>query len=197
MTDGEERSLEAYIRENRGAVTEDALRAAAIAAGHPPEAVDAALVATRPTRPPVDRRRITRVVFAAYLVVFGVLAILMSANADQSGMEGYQSLAIMVLAGALFVGFLFASSWIAGSRLPMIVLGLGIALFGLGNLSGLAAGGLLAAGFGLILVFAAASYGERIRMGPSTELLMIVPLLLLLAIGGACLATGLPLGRGA
>ena len=46
------------------------------------------------------------------------------------------------------------------------------------------------------MVGAAIAFGERLDQGFSTSapVMLSVPLLILLALGGACVATGLPLG---
>jgi hypothetical protein len=192
--------LQGYMRANRATVTEDALRRAALSAGHSPEAVDAALAATRDVGAPASGGSVVRRIFLSYLAVYLILDVLMLVNPanKQSGFLGDASgIGIVILSVALGGGFLASLIWIASRRTFWLLLGVGIALSGLATLSNSAVAGIVSVGIGGALALAALTYARR-QSAPSaasTELLMSMPLLILLAIGGACLATGLPIPR--
>ena len=204
MTGQGDRSLEDYIRANRATVTEDALRTAAIAAGHAPEAVDAALVATRDVRPPADLGGVVRRVFFIYLAVYLVLDALMLINPANRG-SGFlgdtRGIGIVILSMALGAGFVGSLVWIRSRRAFFLIIGCGLIVYGLSILTGYQPTlvvALAVVGLGAALAIAALRYRPS-PVGPSApsiELLMSMPLLILLAVGGTCLASGLPLGRG-
>jgi hypothetical protein len=204
--------LESYIRDNRAAFTEDTLRSQALAAGHPPEAIEAALAATRDTGAAVSRGRLVRNLFLAYLAVYLVLDALMLINpANTTGgfLGDTRAIGIVILSMTLGAAFVASLVWVASRRLFIGLIGAAIAISSLTSLPGsimvesplLASVArivvtllIVAAGVGLAI--AAARVGRTtVPASPSTELLMVVPILLLLAVGGACVASGLPIPR--
>jgi hypothetical protein len=204
--------LETYIRANRVRFTEDALRRQALAAGHPPSVVEAALAATRDAGAPVDRGRIVRNVFLTYLAVYLALDFLMLVNpANVTGgfLGDTRAIGILILSMALGAAFIASLVWVASRRLFIGLVGAAIAISTLTSLpssllvdSPLLASvvriavTLLIVAAGVGLAIAAARVGRTTTpASPSTELLMVVPILLLLAVGGACLASGLPIPR--
>jgi hypothetical protein len=204
--------LETYIRENRAAFTEAALRRQALAAGHPPEAIEAALTATRDASRPVDRGRVVRNLFLAYLAVYLVLDVLMLVNPANvtSGLLGdARAIGIIFLSVALGGAFVASLVWVASRRLFIGLVGGGIAISSLSSLATNLRGDLplaanvvgvaitlLIAGAGVALAVAAARVGRTpAPAAPSSELLIVVPILLLLAVGGTCVASGLPIPR--
>jgi hypothetical protein len=204
--------LETYIRENRAAFTEAALRRQALAAGHPPEAIEAALTATRDASRPVDRGRVVRNLFLAYLAVYLVLDVLMLVNPANvtSGLLGdARAIGIIFLSVALGGAFVASLVWVASRRLFIGLVGGGIAISSLSSLAANLRGDLplvanvvgvaitlLIAGAGVALAVAAARVGRTpAPAAPSSELLIVVPILLLLAVGGTCVASGLPIPR--
>lgn len=203
MTDQGDSSLEAYIRANRGRFTEAALRSQALAAGHSPEAVDAALAATRDLQQPVDVGRVVRRVFLIYLAVYLILDALIFINPSNQGsgfLGDLRGIGILILSLALGAGFVASLVWIASRRGFFFVIGCGLVLYGLSILTGYQPAlfvALIVSGIGMALAFAALRY-RRQSAAPSAvsvELLMSIPLLILLAVGGACVVSGLPIPR--
>ena len=200
----EESELEGYFRANRATVTEAALRHAAIEAGHDPAVVDATIAATR-ERPPGDRGVATRRVFIAYLAVWLVLDALMLINPanTSSGFIDARGAGILILSVALGAAFLVSLVWIGNRRLFGLLLGLGFIGYGaFAILPAIQYGastlfpGLVAAVVGVVIL--AVTVRSPRTSSPSTtsmELLMVVPLLILLVIGGICVASGLPIPR--
>jgi hypothetical protein len=205
---GEPSDLETYIRLNRRGVTEDVLRRQALAAGHSREAVEAALAATRSAGDPVDRGRVTRNLFVMYLAVYLILdglILINPANNRGSGFLGdVRGIGILVLSMALGAAFVASLIWVTSRRRFIGLVGIGIAVMSLTTVASAlgadAPGAILipiaGVGVGAALAFAAARVG---RSGPppspSAELLMVVPILLLLAVGGSCVLSGLPIPR--
>jgi hypothetical protein len=200
--------LETYMRANRAGFTEDVLRREALAAGHSPAAVEAALAATRTAGGPVDRGRIVRNLFLVYLAVYVILDVLMLVNPANSRGGGFlgdvRGLGILFLSLALGAAFVGSLVWVASRRLFFGLVGIGIALSSLttvaSTLSGGATGGVVlgiaGVAAGAALAFAAARVGRGgAPSSPSAELLMVMPILLLLAVGGSCVASGLPIPR--
>jgi drug/metabolite transporter (DMT)-like permease len=195
-------ALDAYIRENHLRYSEAALREAALAAGNSPEAVEAALARYRavPDRVRAERRA-ARQLLIAYVAVFGVLTagmlIHMLTSADDA-YAGFEVVGIGVLAFTLFLGYALSSVWLSNRRTAVFVLGLIIGLVGLVSTS---SGGFLAVVLlvvGVAMVGAAVAFGHRLAegFGALPIVLYSVPLLMLLAIGGTCVATGLPVPGG-
>ena len=210
-------SLEIYIRENRGRFTEDVLRNGALAAGHPLEAVNAALASTRGDPSVVDRGPIARKVFIWYLAVYLILDALMLINPANNRGEGFlgdvRGIGIVILSMSLGAAFVASLIWIASRRLFVALIGAGIAISGVQTLMSLIAAmgyrdpdysvpptafllPIVLVGVGVGVVVAAFRVGRTgAPASPSTQLLMIVPVLLLLAIGGTCVVSGLPIPR--
>jgi hypothetical protein len=203
MTDKGDSSLEAYIRANRGLYTEAALRSQALAAGHSPDAVDAALAATRDLQQPVNVGRVVRRVFLIYLAVYLILDALIfinPANRDSGFLGDLRGIGILILSLALGGGFVASLVWIASRRGFFFVIGCGLVLYGISLLTGYQPTlfvALVVVGLGMALALAALRYRRTsaARSGVSVELLMLMPLLILLAVGGACVVSGLPIPR--
>lgn len=197
--------LLAYVRANRATVTEGALRQAAIAAGHAPGAVDAALAATRDVTPPADRGRAFRNIFLAYLGVYLILSALMLVNPANrgSGFLGDRSgIGVAILSMSLGAAFVGSLVWIASRRLFVALLGVIIGLSGVATLlssfeGGNVVGALIGVPIGAGLILAAVYLDRRpgVAASPSMALLMTLPLLALVVIGGICVASGLPIPR--
>jgi hypothetical protein len=196
-----------YVRANRAAFTEDALRRAALAAGNSLVDVESALAATREPDPPADRGRAVRNVFLWYLGVFALLAVLMLINPANSRSDSFgdvRGLGIMLLAmslGACFVGSLV---WIASRRIFWAIVGAGIAFVGIDMIATTLSSpygpgfpvSLAILGIGVAVIVAALKVARTAMPArPSMTLLMLLPMLALLVIGGTCVATGLPIPR--
>lgn len=198
-------ALLAYIRANRATITEGALRQAAIEAGHAPGAVEAALQATREIAPPVDRGRAVRNLFLAYLAVYLILSALMLVNPanNTSGFLGNMSgIGIIILSMALGAAFVGSLIWVASRRLFVGLLGVIVVLYAVSAMltsyqGGAVVLGLVVGAIGVGLILAAAGVGRRpgVAAAPSMALLMTLPLLALVVIGGICVASGLPIPR--
>ena len=198
MNEPSENALDAYIRENRLKYSEPALRQAAIAAGNSPEAVDAALARHRPDPTAGAERRAASLVLRLYLVGFVLLTVAMLLNAASSGFNSYGGIGIAVVVWGIVVllGYGAARIWIASRRVGLIVVGVVLALSGLATLGSGGPASMLSFLGGFILVVAAIVLGSRMerQLSNAMPILLAVPVLIILALGGACVATGLPFG---
>jgi hypothetical protein len=192
--------LEAYIRANRATFTEEALRREALAAGYPAADVDATLVATREVVPPVSGTRAARNIFIAYLATYLLLVAGMLVNPAISGGSSFidvRGLGIVILSMALGAGFVGSLIWVASRRGFFLVLGVALAIYGVASLrNDPLSGAVFAIGGGLLALIALRlRRGGRAPSSPSMEVLVSMPLLILVAIGGTCLVSGLPIPR--
>jgi hypothetical protein len=192
--------LESYIRANRTTFTEDALRREALAAGYAAADVDATLMATREVVPPVSGARAARNIFIAYLATYVLLVLGMLVNPAISSGSSFidvRGLGIVILSMALGVGFVGSLIWIASRRGFFLVLGVVLAIYGVTSFRNDAFSGVVfAIGGGLLaLVALRLRRGARAPSSPSMEVLMSMPLLILVAVGGTCLVSGLPIPR--
>jgi hypothetical protein len=197
---GSETDLEAYMRANRAALTEAALRRAALDAGHSPEAVDAALAATRNVGVPAATGATVRRIFVIYLAVYLILDALMLVNPANQGtglLGDTRGLGVLILSIALGVGFLASLVWVANRYAFWLLIGALLAVSGLGSMANNGISGIvsLVAGGALIAFTVVVARRGGPRSMPSTELLLSMPLLILLVVGGACVASGLPIPR--
>jgi ABC-type uncharacterized transport system permease subunit len=127
-----------------------------------------------------------------------------------SGLLGdARAIGIIFLSVALGGAFVASLVWVASRRLFIGLVGGGIAISSLSSLATNLRGDLplaanvvgvaitlLIAGAGVALAVAAARVGRTpAPAAPSSELLIVVPILLLLAVGGTCVASGLPIPR--
>lgn len=197
---GSETDLEAYMRANRAALTEEALRRAALAAGHTPEAVAAALTATRDQSVPPATGAVVRRVFVIYLAVYVILDVLMLVNPANQG-SGFlgdaRALGIVILSVALGAGFIASLVWIANRRAFWFMIGLLLAVSGLTSMANNGVAGIVSLVAGGVLIGLTVLLARRggSTSTPSRELLLSMPLLILLVVGGACVASGLPIPR--
>jgi hypothetical protein len=192
-----ESPIDAYVRENHLRYSEPAIRQALLAAGNQPAAIDAALARYRGDPGSIGAgRRSARILLVIYLGVFALLSVGMFANAARFAGNSYGSigLAIAVWAVVVAAGYGLSMIWVASRRAGLIIGGLVVALVGLSMMGGSGIAGPAMLVVGVAMVVAAIAFGERIDRGLSTSapVLLSVPLLILLALGGACVATGLP-----
>ena len=189
-------SLDAYIRENRLRYSEPALRSAAIAAGNSPEAVDAALARYRPDPGAGAGSRATKVILGIYVAVFAVLGLpMVLSSLGLAGGQAYGGIviALIVWGVVMAVGFGASMIWVRSRRAGLIVVGVIVGLAGLALLGGGGTGAMLAFIGGVVLVVAAIALGSRLdRLSASMPVMLSVPILIALALGGACVATGIP-----
>ena len=191
-----DQTLEAYFAANRDTVTEDVLTAEAKAAGHTEEAIQQAWIAVKGGLPPPRGGRAARYVLMAYGITFGILSLLMllfsSGNRGEFIPTGAGGIA--VLAGALLACLVASAIWIGSRRAFWSI----VALLAIpAVLSAISSSPIwavaLAVGIAALLWFEWRP-GSR-DVGPRADLsvLLVVPILLLLGVAGACLASGLPL----
>jgi hypothetical protein len=195
-----ESPIDAYVRENHLRFSEAAMRQALLAAGNPPDAVERALGRYRGDPGSAGAgRRSARLLLVIYLGVFALLSVAMLANAGRIGVETYGSIGLVIVVWAIVVavGYGLSMIWVASRRLGLLLAGLVVALIGVSISGGAGIAGPAAIIAGLAMAGAAIAFGDRIDRGLSTSLpvMLSVPLLILLAIGGTCIATGLPLGN--
>ena len=198
--------LDAYVTANVGRFTDDALYAALVAAGHSSDNARAALAREQTLRPERAAPRARRTILIAYFGVFALLSIGMLLNGRGRGyLMPDAAGGIALLAGSLGVALVASLVWVASRQLfALFVLLLIVAYALLAITSG--AGGLplsllivLVIGGGF--VFLARRRGAGISGGGGAvqtdiAVLLLLPMLLLIAIAGICLASGMPIPGG-
>lgn len=198
--------LKAYVDANSGLFTDDAITAELTRAGYPREDIAAALADAAVRRlggPPTGRA--VRTILVAYVVTFAILSLGMLAN---SGMSRDHLLpdasgGIAILAGGLLVAFVASLIWIASRRGFALAIGLILGISGVSSIGSVGGvGGALLAG--VVLLAIAVGIGVLVwrakpaSAGRSTAtlgLLLAIPVILLLVVGGICVASGLPIPR--
>ena len=200
--------LDAYVTANAGRFTDDALYSALVAAGHAPDDVRAALARAQPLRPESPAPRARRTILIAYFGVFALLSIGMLLNGRGRGyLMPDAAGGIALLAGSLGVALVASLVWVASRRLFAIFVVLFIVAYGLTALTS-GGGGIplsllivLVIGGGFVLL--ARQRGGRIAGGGGATVqtdiavLLVLPMLLLIAIAGICIASGMPIPGGA
>jgi hypothetical protein len=190
--------LGVYLGANWGRYSEAALREQALAQGHAPEAVDAAMAEVRARQAPVSARGrgVARTILIAYGATFLVLTAGMLLNTTYDDHLFSAGAGVFVLGIALVLGLVVSSVWVVSRRGFVVALGAVVALVAL-------TGGFMAEPLGFVLLAVAAVFvvaGLAVRRTPlqvtsSTALLLSVPMLILLVVGGICVASGLPIPR--
>ena len=198
------KNLYAYVETNAGTYTNEAITAALMQAGYAADDIRVALAATasREVAGPAAGKAVRRIL-ALYIGTFVLLSAGMLLNSGQP--VGYlmptQSAGVGILAVSLVVAFVASLIWVASRRAFAILLLLGVVL---GSVSGLSSGGastviflaiVLASLGGVVLVLRGRKLGAG--GGPETALgvLLAIPVLLLLVVGGICVVSGLPIPR--
>ena len=196
-------ALEAYVAANAGKYTDEALLDTLVAAGYPLADVRTALAgAASHLRPQRTGPRAFRAVILAYAVVFTLLSAGMLLNSRSRGYlmpdpEG----GIRILALALGVAFVASLIWVASRRLFVILILLGIALYGLtaitqGGDSIVVALAAIVLGLGGTIALLRRPPEAGTRRQTELSLLLALPVILLLGVGGICVASGLPIPGG-
>jgi hypothetical protein len=197
--------IDSYIAANEGRFTDDALTFALVAAGHSPDAVAAGLARARArTRAgsPKNRPRAVRAILIAYGVGFALLSAGMLLNtAPRSSFTPTALGGIAVLGVTLLVALALSAIWLATQRGFAIIVLIVVAL---GSVGGLTAGGgvgpiALAVAVGSIaLAVVLIRRGSKGTAAAESTLgvLLALPVILLLAVAGLCVATGLPIPGG-
>jgi hypothetical protein len=193
-------SLDAYVRENHLRYSETALREALLAAGHPRDAVDAALARHRGDAGSVGQGRSwARLLFFIYLGVFALFSVGMLTNIGSPEFQYAGSfLAIVIWAIVLAAGYGLSMIWVRSRRAGLVIMGAAVALYGASSAGSGGLAGPVALVIGLAIIGAAIAFGDRFGRAFSTSapVILSIPLLILLALGGACVATGLPIPGG-
>jgi hypothetical protein len=201
-------SLRNYVAEHGGEFTDDALTRALGEAGHKEDDIRAALAAYRAAEAggPV-RSRAIRAIAIAYVAVYVVLSLGMLANSRPQGYLMPDSRGgIVLLTVSLVVAFVASLIWVASRRAFGIVF---FALLTLGSFTGI--GPLVASPesiqplvflppaigiVGLIWLLRRRTAGN-LGGGAGFGVLLAIPIVLLLGVGGLCVASGMPLPGGA
>jgi hypothetical protein len=191
--------LDAYVAENTGRYTDDALYQTLVEAGYPADDVRAALTrASAGHRPRRTGPRAVRTIVIAYVVVFALLSVGMLLNSRPAGhfMPSGPG-GIPILAVALGFAFFASLVWVASRRVFAAIVLVVVGLYALaavtggggGLLIGVAMAALAVGGIVVILRTKSVNTGGE----PELALLLAIPIILLLGVGGICVASGLPI----
>ena len=197
-------TLRSYIEVHGGAFTDEALTRALADAGHADADIQAALAEYRSARAagPI-RGRAIRAIAIAYVAVYALLSVGMLAN-SRSPTEFMPSAGggILILTASLIVTFVISMIWVASRWAFGFLVFLGLTLSSLAGFGAFVGAPQynspavfvpLAIGvLGLIWLIRRRNAGKS-GGGVTFEVLLAIPILLLLGVGGACLATGLPI----
>lgn len=195
-----EERLQAYVDANAGRFTDEAITAELVRAGYAPDAIRAVLAeaaARGQVMPPTGRA--VKTILAAYAITFAILSLgmLVNAGADLGSYMPNAVVGIAILAFSLFVAFVGSLIWISSRRVFAIAAAV---LLGISGVIGIAS----SPGFpGVVLLAIAIGIGVLALRTPSAlvgrtttlGVLLVVPALLLLVVGGICVASGLPIPR--
>lgn len=192
-------NLKAYVDANSGRFTDETITAELTRAGYAAEDVRAALAeaAARGLVAPPTGRAVRRIL-AAYVITFAILSIGMLANSGKSlGMYMPDtSGGIAILAGSLGVAFVASLIWVASRRGFAILMALFLGISGVNSLgSGFAGLVLIAIAIGIGVLALRTSAAPADRPTATLSVLLVIPVLLLLVVGGICVASGLPIPR--
>jgi hypothetical protein len=191
--------LQDYVTKNSGRYTDEAIIAELIRAGYAPDDVRAAVAAASGRSGSAPNRRAVQAVIAAYLLTFAILGVGMLLNAHRPTSEFMPDAAggITVLGISLGVALGLSLVWIASRRIFFVVVA---ALLVGGPLTSAGGGGGLSI-IGVLLILVAGVWLLRRPARPGGHgptalgVLLAMPILLLLVVGGICVASGLPIPR--
>jgi hypothetical protein len=142
--------------------------------------------------------RAVKAILAAYVITFAILSLGMLANAGK-GFGSYMPDAtggIAILAVSLVVAFAASLFWVASRRLFAIGAAVILGLTGAGSLgSGITGLAMIALAVGIGVVAVRTSSAPGAPTTTTLGVLLVVPVLLLLVVGGICVASGLPIPR--
>jgi hypothetical protein len=193
--------LDSYVAANAGRFTDEVLYATLVAAGHPPEDVRSALAsASAQLRPKSAAPQAVRRILVAYIAVFALLSVGMLLNHRPPGYLAPTAWGgIQILAGSLGFAVVASLAWVASRAFfGALILAL-IVAYALG--ASTASGWFALIGLVTVLVIG----GVVIRRQPrqpgvgaeaSLALLLAIPMLMLFAVAGICVASGLPIPGG-
>ena len=193
-------NLQAYVDANAGRFTDAAITAELTRAGYAPDAIRAALAdaAQRGISTPQTRRAV-RTILAAYGITFAVLSLGMLVNMGKPFGNYMPDSAggIVILAASLGVALAASLFWVASRRGFAMVIALGIGVTGFATLISGNISGALALTLAIVIgvLIARTSTPPSERTNASLSLLLVVPVIFLLVVGGICVASGLPIPR--
>jgi hypothetical protein len=197
--------LDAYVTANAGRFTDDALYGALVAAGHSPDEARAALARGRTLTPERAAPRARRTILIAYFGVFALLSIGMLLNGRGRGyLMPDAAGGIALLAGSLGVALVASLVWVASRQLFTLFVALIIVAYALlaitSGAGGLPLGLVIVFVIGGGFVFLARRRSAGISGGGAVQtdiaVLLLLPMLLLIAIAGICVASGMPIPGG-
>jgi hypothetical protein len=198
-------AIDAYIAANEGRFTDEALSAALAAAGHSPDAVAAGLARAKArsrTESPKNRPRAVRAVLIAYGVVFAILSVGMLLNTSPRGTFVPPAIGgIVILGMTLLVALALSAVWLATRRGFVVIVLIVVALGSVGALSeggGVApiALAVIVGSLGLAVVLIRSGSRGTAAAESALGVLLAVPVILLIAVAGLCVASGLPIPGG-
>lgn len=199
-------NLKAYVDANAGRFTDETITAELTRAGYAAEDVRTALAdgASRGLEAPPTGRAV-RTILAAYVATFAILSLGMLTNSGRSFGQYMpdSTVGIAILGGGLGVALVASLIWVASRRGFAIVIALFIGVFGVSAVGSVGAVGsgslagvvLLAIAIGIGVLVLRAKPAPNGRSTVTFGLLLAIPVLLLLVVGGICVASGLPIPR--
>ncbi len=191
--------LQAYVAANQGKFTDAVMTAELTQAGYAVEDIRAALAAAVPRVTPPPTGRAVRTILVAYGVTFALLSLGMFANTGRN-MGSYvpdSTAGIAILGVSLAAALVASLIWVTSRRVFALAVALFLGLSGIGSIVG---GAIAGFGFVLAAIFVAwlalrTSSPPSERTTATLNMLIVVPMLFLLAVGGICVASGLPIPR--
>jgi hypothetical protein len=192
-------ALNAYVSEHAGKYTDEAIRDALVKAGYPPEDVRTALanagshLVFQSAAP-----RAVRTILMAYVAVFALLSAGMLVNGRPAGyLMPNAAGGIGILAGTMVFAFVVSLIWVASRRVFAILVALaigGFAALGLGPGVRINAFNVVPIVLAVVVVIFVLRLPRTAGARPETlGVLLAVPIILLVGVAGACLATGMPI----
>jgi hypothetical protein len=194
--------LGAYVAANAGKFTDEVLYSTLVAAGHAPEDVRSALArASSRLRPQSAAPKAVRRILLSYVAVFALLSAGMLLNGRPAGyLMPTHDAGIQILAWSLGVTLVASLIWVASRRWFSLC---AAALFVAWALGASTSSGLVAlVGLVIVLVVGGVVLVRQPRQpaigGEATlALLLAIPMLMLVVVGGICVVSGLPIPGGA
>jgi len=187
------------VAANAGRFTDEAITEQLLQAGHRPEVVKASVAASREGFRPA-RPRAVRAIIAAYGITYLVLSAGMLLNHGQAGSSYMPTPAggVGLLALTLGISFVLSMVWVASRRAFVVLVALVVGFLALGSVA--SGGGISLSNLAILVVVGGAIVWllrrpatTGARSDATMGVLLVLPLLLLLVVGGICVASGLPI----
>jgi hypothetical protein len=192
-------AIDAYVAANAGRFTDEAITEQLLQAGHRPELVKASVAASREGFRPA-RPRAVRAIIAAYGITYLVLSagmLLHHGQADSSYMPTPAG-GIGLLALTLGISFGLSMVWVASRRAFVVLAAVAVGISALGSIG--SGGGISVGSLAILVVVGGAIVWllrrpatNGVRTDTAMGVLLVLPILLLLVVGGICVASGLPI----